>query len=212
MDSREEILDILRKRPLTSHSHRKIRKAELIKGNAHIFARNAWRVGASVIIVPDIEVAREEITRILLELEGDIVYSSEHIIKDINISDLAKNSNKLAMEAQIESISNYKREVLTSKIGISSCRFAIQETGSIIIAHGNCNESLISLAPETHICILNAEQILENKYVLATELEKKTRLPSSYTIITGVSRSATPELHEMTGMYGPKNLFILIIK
>ncbi len=212
MDSREEILDILKMRLIKSHSQRTIRKSEIIKGDAQIFAKNAQGAGAKVVIVGEMEAAKNEIVKIISELKGDIVYSSEELIKEIDVAALAKGTKRTIIEAEAESIKNYKEKVITSKIGITACLFAIQETGSIVISHDKYNESLISLAPENHICLLKAEQILVNQYMLASKSEEKTRLPSSYTIITGASYANAIELQKISGMYGPKNLFIIIIK
>ena len=48
--------------------------------------------------------------------------------------------------------------------------------------------------------------------MLAKIIEDNTKLPSAYTIITGVSRTADVALRVVLGMHGPKNVFILVVR
>lgn len=212
MDSREKILGKLKVYKVTTSSKRKIVRPDIIKGSLEKFSLKAEQVGANVWITKDINEAQNMLIDILTKLEGNIVYSTDPIINEVNLFKLLRNHARGALEAAIDSVSNYKSSIYTYKVGITGCLYAISDSGSLVMAHSNNNEKLLSMAPEHHICILKKEQILENKYILARIIEEETRLPSAYSIITGVSRNTDIMLPEVRGMHGPKSLDIIVIK
>lgn len=212
MDSREAILDKLKVLKTTTSSKRRIVKPDIIKGSVEKFSFKAELAGANVFEVKEIERAKTILVDLLAKLEGDIVYASDPIINEINLFQLLRDNKRLAHEAAIDNLSNYKSAILTYKVGITGCLYAISDTGSLVISHSKSNEKLISIAPEHHICILKAEQILENKYILARIIDEETKLPSAYSIITGLSRTTDLVLPEVIGMHGPKSLDIIVIK
>lgn len=212
MNKREKILDRLKEFSPPTHSQRKVAAVEIKKGNIDTFTEKAVAAGAVVYAVEGLEGVKQQLTEILATLPGDIIYSSEEFLQEISLSEIAKASNRQAIEGAVESKANYKLEVLASAIGITSCDYALAETGSVILEHKYHNERLISLAPETHICILKEEQILENRFMLAKILDENTRLPSAYSIITGVSRTADVALQVVLGMHGPKKVFLIVMR
>lgn len=210
MSSRNVILDQLKMYSSPGSSQRKTLVPKARKGSIEIFTEKATGAGAKVFLANEVEEAKNQIKKVLEELDGDIVYSSDKILEDLQIIDIAKTINKVAIEGQLEKKLDYKEIVFESAIGITSCSYAIAETGSVVIEHSNSNERLISLAPETYICILSDEKIFENRYMLADILEEKTEQASAYSIITGVSRTADVAMQVVLGMHGPKNVFIII--
>ncbi len=210
MSSREVILDRLRMHSPQTHSKMRIAMPEIAKGSIEMFSDKATGAGAKVSVVKGLEEAKARLEEILTEVSGDILLSSEDLLKDLQIEKLPAANNRIITEAMVESLANYKKQAFSSAIGITSCDYAIAETGSLIIEHGNHNERLISLAPPIHICVLKEEQIMENRYMLAKILEGKTKYSSAYSIITGVSRTADVALQVVLGMHGPKNVFIII--
>lgn len=212
MNRREKILDRLRQYSPPTHSQRKVAPVEIKEGSLDIFVEKATAVGAIVYVVDGLDGVKQQLAKLLATIEGDIIYSSEEILQALSIVEIARANNRKAIEAAIESKANYKLEVLASTIGITGCNYALAETGSVILEHKYDNERLISLAPENHICILKEEQILENGFMLAQLLDGNTRLPSAYSIITGVSRTAGVDLQVVSGMHGPKTVSLIIMR
>ncbi len=212
MNKRERILNRLRQYSPPAHSQKKVAPVEIRKGSIDTFTEKAASAGAQVYIAEGIEGVKRQLGEILAAIEGNIIYSSEEFLRELSINEIAKTNNRKAIEGAIESKANYKLEVLASAVGITSCDYALAETGSVILEHKYHNERLISLAPETHICILKEEQILENRFMLARILDENTRLPSAYSIITGVSRTADVALQVVLGMHGPKKVFLIVMR
>lgn len=210
MSSRDLILERLHSYSPQAHSKKKISVPNITKGSVERFTKRATEAGAKVLIVDKPEEVKAEVEKIIADFSGDIILSSDDYMKDLGIKDMLLANDRIATEVEFENVTNYKKKVFMSAIGITSCEYGIAETGSIVIEHNDQNERLLSLAPETYICILRAEQILENRYMLAKIIEENTRLPSAYSIITGVSRTADVALQVVLGMHGPKNVFIII--
>lgn len=212
MTSREMILERLKTKAPHSYSRKKVATVEVSPGSVELFAEKATAAGAQVYVVNGMEAAQAQLEEILAAVSGDIIYSTEALLQELSLATIAKKNKRKATEGAIESTANYKMEVMASAIGITSCDYGLAETGSVIIKHQKNNERLISLAPETHICILKAEQILANRFMLAKILEEETKLPSAYSIITGVSRTADVALQVVLGMHGPKQVFLIVIQ
>ena len=103
-----------------------------------------------------------------------------------------------------------------ARIGITSCDWAVSETGTIVIFSNENQPRLFSLLPEIHICIVLEKQILNHLNDLPDKikevlLEDKSIAPSCINLITGPSRSADIALTPIKGVHGPKELHIIII-
>ena len=109
-----------------------------------------------------------------------------------------------------------RESIKEAKIGITSCDWAISETGTIVIFSNENQPRLFSLLPEIHICILFESQILTHLSELPNKvknilLSNKAIPPSCINLITGPSRSADIALTPIKGVHGPKELHILIL-
>lgn len=212
MSSRDLILERLHSYSPHAHSKKKITVPNITKGSVERFTKRATEAGAKVLVVDNQEEVKEEVKKIIADFNGEIILSSDDFMKELGIKDMLLANDRIATEVECENVTNYKNKVFISPIGITSCQYGIAETGSIVIEHNDHNERLLSLAPETYICILRADQILENRYMIAKIIEENINLPSAYSIITGISRTADVALQVVLGMHGPKNVFIIVCK
>ncbi len=101
-------------------------------------------------------------------------------------------------------------------IGITSCDWAIAETGSIVLLSGPGRPRLHSLLPEIHLAFIPEKNILPHISSLGAKLEgvftqKQDATPSCVNIITGPSRSADIALTLIKGVHGPRDVFAIII-
>lgn len=105
-----------------------------------------------------------------------------------------------------------------SDLGIVWPDFAVANTGSIILEGGIGRGRSVSLLPGSLLGILHEEQLVTR---LGEAFPKQDQasvsasghltLPSSYTIITGPSRSADIENDLTIGIHGPGKVFVIII-
>lgn len=212
MSSRTSILERLKKFTPQTKSSGLVTPPAISQGDMKLFVEKASAAGAKVSVVAELTQVGAKIAEILAQEAGGIIYSGDDFLKEVGIDVITTTHKRTASEVHLEKDTDYRTTVYDSSIGITSCHYAIAETGSVVIAHQHSNERLISLAPETFVCILKEEQILADRYMLAQIIEEKnkTEPASAYSIITGVSRTADVALQVVLGMHGPKNVYIIV--
>lgn len=107
--------------------------------------------------------------------------------------------------------SHRKTAMLSAEIGISGCSYAVAETGSLALASGPGRERLASLAPPVHVAVIEARQILPNLFELFARYDP-AELPSNLTLITGPSKTGDIEMELTTGVHGPGQWHVIIIR
>ncbi|HZK44253.1 MAG TPA: lactate utilization protein [Syntrophomonadaceae bacterium] len=210
--SRQKILDRLKSYSPSTPSKMKVKMPGINKGSVEVFAQKATAAGAKIFIVKDMEEVKARIKEIITDHPGNIIYSSEDLIKSLQIPNLVSEEQRESIEARVDSVITYEKNIFESNIGITSCLYAIAETGSLVLDHSDYNERLISLAPPIYICIIKSEQILENINMIANIIEPEIKLPSAYSIITGITPAADTDAQIGLGINGPKQMFIIVVK
>ncbi|MEO6715359.1 MAG: LUD domain-containing protein [Mycobacteriales bacterium] len=91
---------------------------------------------------------------------------------------------------------------------LTGCSIAIAETGTIVL-DGSADQGrrAISLVPDLHICVVRADQIVEN-VPDALRLIEPTR---PLTFISGGSATSDIELQRVEGVHGPRTLEVVIV-
>jgi len=106
-----------------------------------------------------------------------------------------------------------REELLRCDVGITSCSFAIAETGTLLMCSQPGHERVASLLPPTHIAIVEKQQIVPDLIDAIRLLHRDgtDALPSNVTLITGPSKTGDIELQLTTGVHGPGKWLVIII-
>ncbi|MGE5155813.1 MAG: LutC/YkgG family protein [Bdellovibrio bacteriovorus] len=94
--------------------------------------------------------------------------------------------------------------------GITGCRGAIAETGTVVLWPDVREPRLLSLVPPVHLVLLEAGSIRSTFAELLDEQGWSQGMPSNALLITGPSKSADIEQTLAYGVHGPKELIVLI--
>lgn len=129
-----------------------------------------------------------------------------------------------------------RRQILTADIGISGVSAAVAETGSLVLVSGPGRERLASLAPPVHVAVVAADQIIADLFDLfpgadlgghlpddegragkSHRSEHPVRLdpaamPSNLVLVTGPSKTGDLELKLTTGVHGPGEWHVIIVR
>ncbi|RCK77327.1 MAG: hypothetical protein IGBAC_1636 [Ignavibacteriae bacterium] len=172
-------------------------KSELIKVNGDCFVfknlSEALKELKSII-------AKEKIKNIAISTKTDIAKS---------IFDELKKDSSVTIESVEElnkTNSILKDNLKNIDLGISCADFLVAETGSVILKSSTDEPRLLSLLPESHIVISTSEQIIERLEDAVDFLS----IENWVTVITGPSRTADIEKVLVTGVHGPKKLYVFI--
>jgi|SRR5579862_1195966 len=98
-------------------------------------------------------------------------------------------------------------------LGISGVAYAIAETGTLVMASGRRDPRSLSLLPPVHIAVVGQSQLLPDLFDLFAALEPdKASLPGCLSLITGPSKTGDIELKLVTGVHGPGELHVVLVK
>jgi L-lactate dehydrogenase complex protein LldG len=92
--------------------------------------------------------------------------------------------------------------------GVSRARYALADTGSVVLAATADEPRAASLLPDVHVTLVSENVILAGLEELFTAVGDD--LPSSLAIVTGPSRSADIEQKLTVGVHGPGEVHIVI--
>jgi L-lactate dehydrogenase complex protein LldG len=107
-----------------------------------------------------------------------------------------------------------RRCMLSADLGIASADFAVAETGTLAVASAPGRERSVTLLPPVLIQIVDSSQIVPDLLDLFNRTEDSTgqSLPSNLTLITGPSKTGDIELQLTTGVHGPGEWHVIIVR
>ncbi|OEH86895.1 hypothetical protein BHU72_01125 [Desulfuribacillus stibiiarsenatis] len=148
------------------------------------------------------------------------------LLKETNAKKIISWSDPTLKAYPIKNLGQYGYELMTSEdstvayklfakdadTGITGAKYAVAETGSIVLEAGIGKERSISLMPNLHIAIVKTSQFVKHTSQVFIDLANSNALPSSVNFITGPSRSADIEMDLSIGVHGPSKIAVIIEK
>lgn len=182
------------------------------RGDIRTFMDMAASAGAQVEKVNGLAEVQARIAQIAAEAKIErIIAADEEITRQIDWQKLQEQSScQVRFSSQLEGDA-YRSYVLAADLGITGCKYALAETGSVILEHSHASQRLVSHAPNHYMCIVRKEQVLKDRLVLAAILENDLPRPAAWTMITGVSRTADVAMQVVLGMHGPRQVTVFVI-
>lgn len=99
----------------------------------------------------------------------------------------------------------------TDRTSVIQAFAGIAETGSVVLLSHPASPTTLNFLPESHLVILDQEQIVAHIEEVWTRLRAAQSIPRTVNIITGPSRTADIEQTLQLGAHGPKRLHVILI-
>jgi L-lactate dehydrogenase complex protein LldG len=102
-------------------------------------------------------------------------------------------------------------ELETLDAAVTACTLAVAELGMIALS-GRPAEGrrALTLIPDLHVCVIEANQIVDLLPEAFARLESAARGGRSITLIAGPSATSDIELKRVEGVHGPRNLVLIV--
>ncbi len=99
-------------------------------------------------------------------------------------------------------------------VSITSCEYLVARTGSIVMSAAQESGRTVSVYAPVHICIAYTNQLVYDiKDGLQLLKDKyQQQIPSLITFATGPSRTADIEKTLVTGVHGPKEVYVFLVE
>jgi L-lactate dehydrogenase complex protein LldG len=180
------------------------------------FAEEVDAVGGTAFCVPDLTAAGELLAGWLAEFDVRSALTWEHeLLVRLGLAEL------LAAQGAVQHTHGSLAElppdgqrptILACDVGITSCDWAIAETGSLAVCSRPGQERVASLLPPVYFSIVEREQIVPDLIDAIGMLQAASEpLPSNVTLITGPSKTGDIELELTTGVHGPGKWRVIVI-
>jgi L-lactate dehydrogenase complex protein LldG len=100
------------------------------------------------------------------------------------------------------------------ELAITDCRAALADTGSVMVWSDATFGRSSTLVIPIHIVLLPAERILADLIDGLAFMQRQSpgRLSSNIVLINGPSKTADIEMNLITGVHGPKHLYVVVIE
>lgn len=95
---------------------------------------------------------------------------------------------------------------------ITGCEYLVARTGTIVMSAAQQSGRTVSVYAPIHICIAYSNQLVYDiKDALQLMKEKYNSIPSLITFASGPSRTADIEKTLVTGVHGPKEVYLFLV-
>lgn len=138
------------------------------------------------------------------------------VLEQLRIDELLSASNVAVTpwdELAQQAANDRWTTAFAADLGISSVKFAVAETGSLVVDAAPGQGRVVSLLPPRFLAIVEPAQIVPDLFDVFTQLEPiKHKLPSNLAFITGPSKTGDIELKLVTGVHGPGDVTLVVIE
>lgn len=192
-------------------------KAESIHASENkpltLFTQALTKIGGEVHAFAARDALVDWIQNILREKNvSRVALASDRFITDelgITSKSFASSEERKIIDAREDSES-----IAQADVGITAAWAGFADTGAVAIRSQAGERRATSLLPPTHICILREEDIY---FTMDMTIEKMYEIirsgsSSALTFIAGPSRTADIEKVLVTGVHGPKQLIVCVLK
>lgn len=182
------------------------------------FAAEVNAVGGQAFLVDDLAGAARQLQLLLTEAATQSAVCWQHELLDrLGLRTMLAGMGIRSLDhEQLSQLpqSEQRDLLLPCDVGITSCDWAIAETGTLVMRSRPGQERVASLLPPMHIAIVERRQIVPDlidvvNHLTAAGLEA---LPSNVTLITGPSKTGDIELQLTTGVHGPGKWRVIVVR
>jgi L-lactate utilization protein LutC len=170
--------------------------------------------GGQVHVVGGVEAAVERVLDLVLaKAARRVLLGAGAVLDALNLGDPLSRSGIEVTAADTLAV-DCREPLFAADLSITGVDFLVAETGTLAIFTGSSNPRSLSLLPPVHVAVARADQIVADLFDLFGQETgvPNTTVPSCITLITGPSKTGDIELRLVTGVHGPGEVHVVVIK
>ncbi len=149
------------------------------------------------------------------KLQGKFAYCADEkeMITQVQQLITAKEWTKIfCSESKWEGAFSNTISLESCDASITSCEYLVARTGSIVLSAAQESGRTVSVYAPVHICIAYTSQLLYDVKDALEKLKEKygNNIPSFITFASGPSRTADIEKTLVTGVHGPREVYLFL--
>jgi len=95
---------------------------------------------------------------------------------------------------------------------VTTCLAACAETATLAFDGGpGQGRRAITLVPDVHVCVVDADQVVETVPELIARLEPSARAGRALVLVSGPSATSDIEFQRVEGVHGPRRLVVVLV-
>ena len=207
----------------SANAEQAVADAELLSANLmKEMAKSSETAGWKIHRTDNLEEAAELVVGICKDHKARFVLRSSHdVLTDIpldaalSISGINVEVTKHSSGSSIQQIQKSKSAAFSADVGVTGVDYAIAETGTVVLHPRAGVSRLLSLAPPTYIAVLRQGDVLpslDELFAIQRDDFLKGELEGSMNLISGPSKTADIEGTTVTGIHGPLEVHLIIVK
>lgn len=108
---------------------------------------------------------------------------------------------------------SYNTTLADCDASITTCECLVARTGSMVLSTGTASGRTVSVYAPVHICVAFTHQLVYDIKDALQAIKEKYRdnIPSLLSFATGASRTADIEKTLVTGVHGPKEVYVFLV-
>jgi L-lactate dehydrogenase complex protein LldG len=186
-------------------------------------------VGGRAWLVDDLASARRRLAELLESQRPRTALCWEHpLLEALDVRGALRAVGAQAVShQQLSALTADARRlaILSADLGIAAADWAVAETGSLAVAAAAGQERSVTLLPPVLISVVDASRIVPDLFDLFDRLGASNvapgtigghsppyELPSNLVLITGPSKTGDIELQLTTGVHGPGEWHVIVIR
>ncbi len=162
--------------------------------------------------VGSVDEAREYVLALAREREAKLLVRWD--VDELNELGVDGPLGEAGVEVAVwRELEDFREVAGKADIGLSTARWAIAETGSLVLEHGPGKGRTVTLLPPTHVAVVPVDRVLRT---VPEAIGKYTGgeagdLPANVSFHTGPSRSGDIEMSIFVGMHGPGDVHVILV-
>src|SRR5262249_28915468 len=132
-------------------------------------------------------------------------------LDSLHLADALRTAGAEVSTADNQSPPSCRAPFFAAEIGITGVDYLIAETGSLALFARPGEPRSFSLLPPVHIAVAESSQLLHDLFDLFDQHDCGN-FPSCLSLITGPSKTGDIELRLVTGVHGPGEVHVVLVK